>query len=401
LEAHACLFSENTVDSLVLRRTLEGNILKIMIVKSAAWDYEAFYKSKHPEYVAIRNLISQNPQHDFILIGHGRNFEHFKFGKILIYNLGSGNKFRYLLSQGLNFLLPLFLRPSVVVGMGGSNLIPTGFASALTRAKFIPVIVIDLWYSLSEMPVTMRSLIKELLRATLLTSYAVLAISESIRKELVEVYNMSSEKVLVYKYKISDIFNPNVPNDLKKTLNPSGPVVLTICRINPQKGLEYLVKASQAVAKKVPNVRFVVRAYASEVGYRSSLLNLISECNVQGHFKILEEFSPYEEIPRYMAASDVFVLPSISEGLAVVILEAMACGVPVIGSKIGGISDVVVDGYNGLLVEPRDVQGLADAIIRVLSDENLRHTLSCGALSTTQRVKQNEFQSLLSKLIIS
>ncbi len=375
--------------------------MKIMIVKYAAWDYEAFYKSKHPEYVTIRNLISQNPQHDFILIGHGRNFEHFRFGKVLIYNLGSGNKFRYLLSQSLNFSLPLFLRPSVVVGMGGINEIPMAFASILTRAKFIPVITIDIWYSLSEMPVTIRSLIQVLLMASLDASYFVLAISESIRKELVEVYNIRPEKVLVYKYKVSDIFDPNVPNDLKKTLNPSGPVVLTICRINPQKGLEYLVKASQAVVKKVPNVRFVVRAYASEVEYKRSLLKLITDCNMQDHFKIIEEFSPYEEIPQYMAASDVFVLPSISEGLPVVILEAMACGVPVIGTKIGGISDVVINEYNGLLVEPKDVQGLADAIIRVLSDENLRHNLSRGALSTTQHVKQNEFQSLLSKLIFS
>ncbi len=319
----------------------------------------------------------------------------------MIYNLGSGNKFRYLLSQSLNFSLPLFLRPSVVVGMGGINEIPMAFASILTRAKFIPVITIDIWYSLSEMPVTIRSLIQVLLMASLDASYFVLAISESIRKELVEVYNIRPEKVLVYKYKVSDIFDPNVPNDLKKTLNPSGPVVLTICRINPQKGLEYLVKASQAVVKKVPNVRFVVRAYASEVEYKRSLLKLITDCNMQDHFKIIEEFSPYEEIPQYMAASDVFVLPSISEGLPVVILEAMACGVPVIGTKIGGISDVVINEYNGLLVEPKDVQGLADAIIRVLSDENLRHNLSRGALSTTQHVKQNEFQSLLSKLIFS
>ena len=372
-----------------------------MIIKSAAWDYESFYKSKHPEYAAIRNLISQNPEHEFMLIGHGSTFEHFRFGKTLIYNLGSGNKFRYLFSLSLNFSLPLLLRPSVIIGMGGINEIPMAIASFLNRAKFIPVLVQDIWYSLSEMPVTIRSLLKELLRASFHESFVILSISESIRKELVEVYSVPSEKVLVYKYKISDIFNPHVPSELKRTFNPDGPVVLTVCRMAPQKGLQYLVEASQAVVKKVPNVRFVVRAYASEPEYRIEFLNLINDYNMQDHFKIIEEFSPYEEIPRYMAASDVFVLPSISEGLAVVILEAMACGVPVIGTKIGGISDVVINEYNGLLVEPRDVQSLADAIIRVLSDENLRDTLSRGALSTTQRVKQNEFQSLLSKLIFS
>jgi len=372
-----------------------------MIIKYAAWDDEAFYKSKHPEYVAIRNLINENSQQDFILVGHGRNFEHFRFGNVLIYNLGTGNRFRNSFSLLMNFLLPLLFRPSVVVGMGGINEMPMAIASILTRAKFIPVIGLDIWYSLSEVPYTVRSLAKALLMASFHASFAMLAISESIKKELVQVYNIRSEKVFVYKMKISDIFNPQIPNDLRKTLNPSGPVVLTICRINPQKGLQYLVEAAQAVAKKVPDVRFVVRAYASEEEYRRRILNLIRDRNVQDHFKIIEGFSPYEEIPRYMAASDVFVLPSISEGLPVVILEAMASGLPVIGSKISGIPDVVVDEYNGLLVEPKDVQGLADAIIRVLSDESLRRKLSRGALITTQRVKQNEFQSLLSKLIFS
>lgn len=373
--------------------------MKIMIIKYSPWDSYAFYKSEHPEYVAIRNLITQNPEHDFILIGHGRNFEHFRLERVAIYNLGSGNKFRYLFSISLNFLLPIFLRPSVVVGMGGINEIPIAMGSFFTRAKFIPVIVIDLWYSLSPMPVVVRSITKALLRSSLRTSYAILSISEGIKKELVEVYGIHPEKTLVYAYKISDIFNPLVPKDLKKTLNPSGPVVLTVCRINPQKGLQYLVEASQTVAKKIPNVRFVVRAYASEARYKNTLLNLISRCNVQDYFKIIEEFSPYEEVPRYMAASDVFVLPSISEGLPMVILEAMACGLPVIGSKIAGISERVINGYNGLLVEPKDVQGLSDAIIRVLSDENLRRELSSGALTTAQQVRRDEFKSLLSKLI--
>jgi len=370
-----------------------------MIIKSGPWDYDAFYKSEHPEYVAIRKMIHQNPEHDFVLVGHGRNFEHFRFGKVLIYNLGSGNKLRYLLSLSLNFSLPLLMKPSVIVGMGGINEIPMAMASIPTQAKFIPVIVIDLWFSLSEMPVRIRSLIKVLLKASLHESYAALAISQSIRKELVESYNVPSEKVLVYKYKISDIFNQNVPKDLKKTLNPSGPVVLTMCRISPQKGLQYLVEASQIVSKRVPNVKFVLRAYSAEKTYKEKLLNLIKNCNVQSLFEIIEKFSSYEELPTYMAASDVFVLPSVSEGLPTVVLEAMACGVPVIGSKIGGISEVIIDEYNGLLVEPRDVQGLADAIVRILSDQKLRHALSQGALATTKSEAQNEFTTLLSKSI--
>ena len=122
---------------------------------------------------------------------------------------------------------------------------------------------------------------------------------------------------------------------------------------------------------------------------------------MQKYFEIIEEFSSYEEIPKYMVAADVFVLPSISEGLPVVILEAMACGVPVIASRISGIPDVLVNEYNGLLIEPKCVQDLANAIISVLSNENLRSSLSQGALLTSHQVKQNEFQRLLNNLIFT
>jgi len=82
--------------------------------------------------------------------------------------------------------------------------------------------------------------------------------------------------------------------------------VLTICRISPQKGLQYLVVASQKVLKKIPNVKFVLRAYASEMSYKQTLLNLIRECKMEDHFKIVEEFVPYEELPKYVAAFRYF-----------------------------------------------------------------------------------------------
>jgi glycosyltransferase involved in cell wall biosynthesis len=373
--------------------------MRILIAKSAAWDRESYFKSQHPEYFAIRNLIVQNPQHDFILIGQGRNFEHFRLGKTSIYNLGSGNPIKFLLSWFLRFLLPLFLKPNVLVGMGGIDEIPMAFASIIIRIKFIPVIVIDLWYSLSEMPALVRGLIKSLLRVSLNTSHHILAISKNVEKELIESYKVQNKNVSVYRYKISDMFNPRVPMNMRKVLNSNGPIALTICRINPQKGLEYLIQASQIVVRKIPNVKFVVKANSSEGLYKRHLLELVNECHVEKNFEIIERLSPYEELPMYIAASDVFVLPSISEGLGVVILEAMACGVPVIATKIGGISDVVIDKYNGLLVEPKNAQALADAIISVISDERLKKALSEGALVTSNQEKQNEFQSLLSKAI--
>lgn len=372
-----------------------------MIIKSAAWNFDAFYNSKHPEYVAIRNLVAQNPQHEFILVGHGKHYENFRLGKTLFYNFGSGNKLRYLFSLSMNFLLPLVYRPSVLVGMGGINLVPMALASILNRTKFIPTIVIDLWYSIPNVPKPINKTLKLLLRASFKASYVCLAISQSIRKELMYEYKVNSQRIVVYKYMISNIFNPYVPKDLRIQLNPNGPVVLTVCRFSPQKGLEYLVEASLAVVKKIPNVKFIIRSYSSEPEYKKKILTLISANHLDDHYKIIEEFSSYEEIPRYMVASDVFVLPSISEGLAMVVLEAMTCGLPVISTRVGGAPDVIINNYNGLLIESKNADSLAKAMLSVLLDDAARKRLSNGALVTARRINENEFQTLLSKFIFS
>jgi len=370
-----------------------------MFIKSAPWTYEAFYESKHPEYVAIRNIINAHPEDKFILVGHGRQFERFRFNKVMCYNLPSGNKFKYGFSFFMNFLLPLIFRSDVVVGMGGINEIPMAFACALTRAKFIPVLVIDLWYSVSELPSKLRFGVNALLRVSFQVAHVNLAISKSIKRELVKNYGVASQKVLIYNYKISDIFNPNVSSGLKKTLNSSGPVVLTICRISPQKGLQYLIVASKEVVAAIPNVKFILQTCHSESTHRSNLINLINQHDAGQYFKIIETFVPYEDLPCRLAASDVFVLPSISEGFPVVILEALACGKPIVATKVGGIPEILQDGYNGLLVEPHSAKELGASIIKLLSNPELMKTLSKGAIETTKNMSNNEFEKILDDII--
>jgi len=77
----------------------------------------------------------------------------------------------------------------------------------------------------------------------------------------------------------------------------------------------------------------------------------------------------------YYKSADVLVLPSLYEVFGIVNLEAMACNVPIVASKIGGIPDVVKDGENGLLVPPRDSEALADAIIYLLKNKDIRERM--------------------------
>jgi glycosyltransferase involved in cell wall biosynthesis len=85
---------------------------------------------------------------------------------------------------------------------------------------------------------------------------------------------------------------------------------------------------------------------------------------------------PHEQIPSYMQQADIFVLPSISEGFPSVILEAMACGLPIVASRVGGIPDIITNDTNGYLVEVKDSTDLANKMIILLQDDVLRKKIS-------------------------
>jgi glycosyltransferase involved in cell wall biosynthesis len=106
-------------------------------------------------------------------------------------------------------------------------------------------------------------------------------------------------------------------------------------------------------------------------------VGLAATLALQEHVIFIDEV-PQEELVAFYSMADIFVLPSIvnengeTEGLGVVLLEAMACGLPVIASNVGGIPDIIKDGETGLLVRQKDARSLSDQIIRLLSDDNLR-----------------------------
>jgi glycosyltransferase involved in cell wall biosynthesis len=106
-------------------------------------------------------------------------------------------------------------------------------------------------------------------------------------------------------------------------------------------------------------------------------VGLAATLALQEHVIFIDEV-PQEELVAFYSMADIFVLPSIvnengeTEGLGVVLLEAMACGLPVIASNVGGIPDIIRDGETGLLVRQKDARSLSDQIIRLLSDDNLR-----------------------------
>ncbi len=139
--------------------------------------------------------------------------------------------------------------------------------------------------------------------------------------------------------------------------------IMTVARLEKVKGVNYLI---EAMAKgKLPeiNCRLLIIGDGSE---RKNLGSLAEKLNLKERVWFLGEI-PNEQIPSYLAAVDCFVLPSLREGFGIVLLEAQAAGVPVVGTKVGGILDIIEDGQTGLLVGPQSSQQIAEAVHKIYS----------------------------------
>lgn len=160
---------------------------------------------------------------------------------------------------------------------------------------------------------------------------------------------------------------------LRQTLAPDGPLILTAGRFALKKGQAYLLRAMPHILRRQPKARLALIGFGPlEEALESEVRSLgLGDC-VRFIGKV-----PHDEMPGYLAAADVFVLPSIvspsgdTEGLGVVLLEALAAGTPVVASRVGGIPDIVKDGETGLLVAEKQPEALAEAILRLLEQPAL------------------------------
>ncbi len=144
------------------------------------------------------------------------------------------------------------------------------------------------------------------------------------------------------------------------------PVVGNVAALVPHKGQRHLVEAAALVLRQVPDTHFII---AGEGELRESLTHQIRERHLEKHV-ILTGFRP--DVLSLHKGFDLFVMSSVTEGLGTSILDAMACGTAVVATRAGGIPESVVDGVTGLLVPPRDDHALAEAIVKLLRDPDLR-----------------------------
>ena len=140
--------------------------------------------------------------------------------------------------------------------------------------------------------------------------------------------------------------------------------ILSIGRLIPRKGFQFLIRALPQVLEKVSQ-NFEIEIIG-DGPYHGELLKLAEDLGVTPHIRFAGSV-PYSELPQRYQQADLFILPSLAEGMPLVVLEAMGTGLPIVVSRVQGIDELVVDGVNGALFDTSDVDGLAHALIKLIN----------------------------------
>jgi len=228
-----------------------------------------------------------------------------------------------------------------------------------------------------------------------------ISLTQSMKEDVLSYTRMPREKVKVVPLG-TDLqrFDPSHynKNEARKSfgLPHNGYTIGVLGRLDKLKGQHILLQAIPEVVKQHPNVMFLIAGdeTAGEHGYKEYLMRLCRTLDIERYVKYI----PFtDDVPRLMAALDIFVLPSFSETFGLVVVEAMAMERSIIATNAGGLPEIITNGKTGLLIKPRDVTAVAWAIHRVLSDSALRSSL--GHLAREEALKRYDFNSCVDSLL--
>ncbi len=232
----------------------------------------------------------------------------------------------------------------------------------------------------------------EIERRIMRETEAIVAASEIEADELIRLYGADPAKVSIVPCGVdTDVFRPIRQVDAREALgrDQCERLVLFVGRIEQIKGIDVLLDALGLLFKRRPDLRgelcLLVVGGALDPGDDAPETEKVQELRRLVHEHRMEDSVDFvgsvdqDRLALWYSAADLCAVPSLTESFGLVALEAMACGVPVVATRVGGLQTVVEDGGSGLLVAPGDHAALAEAMEQVLMDHRLRMHLAHGA----------------------
>jgi starch synthase len=220
----------------------------------------------------------------------------------------------------------------------------------------------------------------------------ILAVSGSVKSDLESTYGIEPGKVdVVFNGVDTSVFRPlsnvEVPPALSGVRDKK--IILYVGHFGLRKGVAFLIRAMKMIRAEIPDAFLVcvggVPKWLGRRQYWAYLQRTTEENGLEDSVLLLDKV-PNQELPEYYSLASVFVLPSYYEAFAKVLIEAMACGKPVVVTRGGGPMEAIADGESGLLVDYGSPKQLAGAVIRILQDNNLSKGLARNA---RERVEKN------------
>jgi glycosyltransferase involved in cell wall biosynthesis len=248
------------------------------------------------------------------------------------------------------------------------------FVARLAKVKFI-IHTVHGWSFNDYQPLFMRSVFIGLERLSARFTHKLIVVSYYDRKKGLKNRIAREDKYRLIRYGIE--YTEFISGDQKIKeefgINSTDLIVGMISCFKPQKSPQDFIKLSFLVNRILPNVKFLL---VGDGILRNQVKKLINKFQLQNKV-ILTGWR--RDIPRILSAIDVFVLTSLWEGLPISVLEAIAFSKPVVATNTGGIEEIVVEGKNGFLVQPRDIKSLSERLTVLLRNESLRKDMGQNA----------------------
>ncbi|MFO8108956.1 MAG: glycosyltransferase [Thermoplasmata archaeon] len=328
--------------------------------------------------------------HKVYLASHGGN----KIDKSGFYHLPLGatyhrpkDSFDSFVIRNLTFFLGILKRikkisPDIILCMGGGQYL-CNFSTGLFLSNMIDVPIVCEWRGselLLKNNISRQILKKRILRKSSLN----IVRSKQMLNYALEIDPQANILIAPSKGVDLEHFKPASDKNLEKEIK-----ILYVGRLHKIKGLTYLIDAFLKLNKNYPTTRLTI---VGEGELKRDMIDKIKNATSSEHVQFVGEVD-HERLPQYYRNSHIFVLPSLSEGLSNVIMEAMACGLPVIATDVGGNGELVKDGLGGFTVKPGNSDTLSTALEKLIASPPLTTRMGDYNRKYIQKFEQNKIMS--------
>lgn len=218
-----------------------------------------------------------------------------------------------------------------------------------------------------------------------------ISVSKAVAKDAITVRGISLSKIITIPNCLPSTFSESISNtynlNMFKENMQSDLLVGSVGRLEAIKGHRYLIQAWPLIKNKFPTAKLKI---AGAGPLEPELIKMSLELGVQ---PMVEFCGSIDNIVQFYSALDLLVVPSLSESFGITILEAMSCSIPVIASDVGGVSEIIKHEWNGLLVPSGDPTAIAQSILRLSRDNELRRNIILNGLKTIKSYSEKIFIS--------